>query len=386
MAYATDNNPQVTQALLALSVSSNIATISLPDGELFKLTKGYAIDSMSLGGLVQSAAKGLNLCPEAKLHKLPSETKSGAKRRRLREHQSNSAIWVRSFINQLNQQWPCLSPLQPTGLQMETYVDVASAMDAITPQWRATYENLKFKTYLDDFFVALKKMPLSTFPIPSFFEPRKLEPTSRPPGFMSTCRLFFEPPPAEVPVPPQILSDLIQTTTEHKDSCNLIGVLSLLDSRAKFYFEGDYLAELRSSLSTLQTHINSVATRWKADTLGVLFQWHLELCMIHVEATYKSLSQATCGLSKAHSPASADAAAMIRNIAFEANFWPRISPILFLQQLAKSRWKYLPDAWKNSIVTYGRAITALQQAKRLVQFQENKVDLLKELENMGPKG
>ncbi|KPM34569.1 hypothetical protein AK830_g12007 [Neonectria ditissima] len=56
---------------------------------------------------------------------------------------------------------------------------------------------------------------------------------------------------------------------------------------------------------------------------------------------------------------------MIKDLAFEAKFWPRISLMLFLQQLAKPCWQYLPAAWKSSIVAYGRAISALQQAKRL---------------------
>ncbi|KAF4469857.1 hypothetical protein FALBO_3237 [Fusarium albosuccineum] len=75
-----------------------------------------------------------------------------------------------------------------------------------------------------------------------------------------------------------------------------------------------------------------------------------------------------------------------RYLLLHAGLLPRISPQLFLQQLRPTQWSGLSDPWRKAIVKYGVAITALQQAKRLIRFQKSHVDLLRELENTGHQG
>ncbi|KAH7019555.1 hypothetical protein EDB80DRAFT_632634 [Ilyonectria destructans] len=358
MSYATDHVPQVTQALLALSFSSSVSAVSLPSGHSFDLLRGYQAQSEELSGPIRQASNSFQQSPEAALPRLSYESEKSAKSRRKRQHKAKKKSEVQRFCDQLMQQWPCSTPQQPTGSQMGIYINGVAAMKKIRPMWSTWHGNLLFKEYIEKFVDALKTIPIDTLAIPSFPSRATLPPITRLPGFVSINILFNNPAPSTTPVLHHLPSTLIEISTARTGSHKLLDVLDLLDLSAKFDNERQYLAELRSSLSQLRDAptLGQVANR---DTL---FQWYLEQCEIHAKSVYQSLSQAI------------------------AKLWPRVSPILFLQQLTNSRWCHLSGEWKDSIVAYGEAIAALQQAKRLVQFQHHEVDLLKELENLGPRG
>lgn len=383
MSYATEHVPQVTQALLALSFSSSTAAVSLPIGLSFDLLQGYQAQSKELSGLIREAAKPLHQCPEASLPRSHFESVKAAKARRKGKHTCKKKIEIQRFCDQLMQQWPSPTPRKPTGSQLDVYIDGVAAMNRIRPLWSSWHQNLLFKEYIEKFVGALKAIPTGTLSIPSFSVLATLLPITRRPGFVSINNLFANPPPSNVPVLHQLPGTLILNSTTCTDSHKLLDVLGLLDLAAKFDNEHQYLAELRSSLSQLR---DAPTLRQVADR-DTIFQRYLERCEIHAKSVYHSLLQATSAISgePKQSPASSNPKAVIREIVFQAKCWPRISPILFLQQLTNSRWNHLSGAWKDSILAYGEAITALQQAKRLVQFQHNEVDLLKELQNLGPR-
>ena len=62
---------------------------------------------------------------------------------------------------------------------------------------------------------------------------------------------------------------------------------------------------------------------------------------------------------------------------------PRVSPILFLEQLNRNRWHLLTPAWKACVISYGVAITELQRAHRLHKLAANAMDLSNELAHIG---
>ncbi|KAL3491513.1 hypothetical protein BJX62DRAFT_237111 [Aspergillus germanicus] len=62
---------------------------------------------------------------------------------------------------------------------------------------------------------------------------------------------------------------------------------------------------------------------------------------------------------------------------------PRVSSELILQQMTRTRWKQLSQRWKVCFIAYGRSITALQRAKRLLSFLNHPENLVRELQNPG---
>ncbi|PFH56337.1 hypothetical protein XA68_16704 [Ophiocordyceps unilateralis] len=68
-----------------------------------------------------------------------------------------------------------------------------------------------------------------------------------------------------------------------------------------------------------------------------------------------------------------------------AGCYPRVCPTLFLKQLRNVAFARLTGPWKDAVITYGVAITLVQQARRLVQLG-NEVDLARELDNTGRQG
>jgi len=62
-----------------------------------------------------------------------------------------------------------------------------------------------------------------------------------------------------------------------------------------------------------------------------------------------------------------------------------VSPTFFLQQLDHLRWPALSQCWRNAIIQYGLALTALHRAERLVGISHSgsDVDLISEIRNTG---
>lgn len=64
---------------------------------------------------------------------------------------------------------------------------------------------------------------------------------------------------------------------------------------------------------------------------------------------------------------------------------PKITPKLFIFQLAAHRWELLPDAWKRMIVCYGLSLHDHQRAERLLVLAspERQNELISEVGNPG---
>lgn len=74
-----------------------------------------------------------------------------------------------------------------------------------------------------------------------------------------------------------------------------------------------------------------------------------------------------------------------RETSYSTCQWPRLSPVLLLQQLSHSCWSDLPESWKQAIVGYGVAVVALQKAERLVELvrESDRDGIMQELRNVG---
>ncbi|KAJ0129649.1 Uncharacterized protein HZ326_27261 [Fusarium oxysporum f. sp. albedinis] len=252
-------------------------------------------------------------------------------------------------------------------------------MGSVMKEWIEWYSNRQFAAYLSKLVKGLGEVPVDGI----ITEPPSASPdfqlTSRSPGFVSIDDLFHHVPPSPTLVSDSLLEGLHRATwTNPGATARLPAVLVFLDRKAKLYYEHHYLPELRQSLASLKGHAGHELNRDRVSMCADLFQKHLKQCKGRVESIYRSLLDAV-------NQDLEDLPGAIQRIVEDTGFRPRISPIFFLQQLRSSRWPQLPSAWQDAIIEYGQVITALQQAKRLIQFQNDHVDLLRELESTGHK-
>ncbi|RTE68210.1 hypothetical protein BHE90_017413, partial [Fusarium euwallaceae] len=168
-------------------------------------------------------------------------------------------------------------------------------------------------------------------------------------------------------------------STSSGEITKLIPLLDFLDEKAELGFERRYLGELRQSLDSLKDHMSWGLAQDHASALPMVFQEHLVQCETNVKSVYEALSNAVNQIQQ-------NIPVAIQQAIQNTRYRPRICPMFFLEQLKTSRWSALSKSWQDAIAQYGLAITALQQAKRLVSFCKDQTDLVRELENSGHEG
>lgn len=381
IAYSTEHDEQVTQALLLMATSPVVAAAPLPPSDSHDLSKGYTLQSDVLeAAAVNNSAKVKQTDPKSQARAARSERKVGDQLKREYGKDKKRAIHI--FRDGLGRQWPCQAPKQPNDYHMEAYIDVPRAMRSVLPTWRTWWANKNFKEYLEVFVDTLKRVPVETVTVHDHAV------TSVPPinhrlkEPKSAIDPFRRVAPHIDPILVPTLEDLVgNARTEGKESEKLTRVLDTLESKASHEYERHYLNDMRQSLSRLKHY--SVSSFVQDDANVALFQQHLTLCENRYVLIYNSLSEAIQPSSKSDPSSPED---IVNAVLFETGYLRKVSRIFFLQQLRNSNWSKLSMAWKEAIVEHGLAITALQRARRLIRVHKTPVDLLRELENSGHRG
>ncbi|KAJ9413498.1 hypothetical protein QL093DRAFT_2594586 [Fusarium oxysporum] len=356
---------------------SIISTIPLPPDGQYDLSLGYNMKATELESIARIAAFRYEQTPAARLEPRLGESWQQTWNRRHREYQCETNKAAELFREELARQWPCSRPRASSDGRVTAYINVPKAMASVVKEWTKWYSNRQFAAYLAKLAKGLGEVPVDGIitDLPSAFP--DFQPTSRPPGFVSIDDLFHHVPPSPTLVPDSLLDGLHQATwTNPGATARLPAVLDFLDREAKLDYEHHYLRELRQSLASLKGHAGHELNMDRVPMCADLFQKHLKRCKGRVKSIYGSLLDAV-------NQDLEDLPEAIQHIVKDTGFRPRISPIFFLQQLRSSRWSQLPSAWQDAIIEYGQVITALQQAKRLIRFQNEPVDLLRELESSG---
>jgi hypothetical protein len=173
---------------------------------------------------------------------------------------------------------------------------------------------------------------------------------------------------------------LSSTTTPNRTTPRLAGLIERLDSQADSKYEKDYVSDLRNSLISLQKWEKEYDLNVPAVDAKAVLSDHLDCCRSHVQKLYEAMVSSIVNPTYSKGLASPQMNyAMIAGV----KQMPRLSPILFLQQLTRSRWQRLTSAWKRCIIQYGLALTELHRAERLVALSGNHTDLVRELQNLG---
>lgn len=379
VAYSADNDEQVTQALLAMALSPSVAAAPLPPSDSHDLSKGYVLQPSTIDAAATPHIIKFKMAPEVKSRARTGRGNEKTADQLKRDYGKDKTQAINIFRDRLARQWPCQVPKQPSDYHMEAFINVPRAMKSILQPWRAWWANKNFKEYLEGFVAALKEIPVETVTI------EKQSMTPMIPNRHQTQRVLFargvfchEAPDINTFSISTLQSLVQKAEAEPEENEKLTRVVDFLESKASLQYEHRYLKELRQSLSSLEDYSgNNLA---QDDARAALLRQHLAQCETRYESIYNSLIRAAQPFSKSETSSPED---VVDAILSEANFQPRISPVFFLRQLKNSSCSKLPGAWKDAIIKYGLAVTALQKAKRLIQFQNDPIDLLRELENCG---
>ncbi|KAF4983724.1 hypothetical protein FZEAL_940 [Fusarium zealandicum] len=387
MSYSNENDSQVTQALLMLALSQSVAAAPLPDGISHDLLKGYSVKEDVIETAANDASVWFHSSAEANLEPFLHESRRATENRRQQQYESQKRRAVIAFRAHLVSQWPCQAPSPTQEASVVTYIKVSQAVNSVLPNWQVWYENLQFLNYLKAFVSRLKEIYVEIVNVDPPYAQPAIEPRISLQGFVSIDNLFRQLPPSQTPAQPFKSDALLQKANRNEDTNGkMTDLLDSLDSKAKLDYEHRYLEELRHSLSSLWDHAGHEVDRSHISSHSALFQENLKRCEKRVKSIYNSLSDAVHRSLKSGPQTLTGISDGIDSILTDARFLPRISPVFFLQKLRRSQWSHLSDPWKDAIIDYGTAIAALQQAKRFIRFQNDHVDLLRELENSGHRG
>ncbi|KAL4895588.1 hypothetical protein BDV59DRAFT_211254 [Aspergillus ambiguus] len=271
---------------------------------------------------------------------------------RLRQRKRAEAL--DHFISELKSQWPTSTPSIPTPMESPKFEDYFNTVNAMN--------NVQFKSYLSAIACVLSHEPIEQVTMPSCSWPCL---TQIPSG-----RRLGLPPQLQME-PPQ-LNGLLNTNPGNAEPApRLLALVSALESQAGSDYERNYVEQLRGSMKSLQ--------EIKALTCITPSDKELENIVYNSIVSRMTFSCAAGNDMQNQSLVYRE----VLNTLTSINVCPRLSPELLLQQLTRKRWSELSDAWKRCIIAYGRSVTALQRARKLLNLISHHEDLVVEIQNPG---
>ncbi|EKJ69179.1 hypothetical protein FPSE_10644 [Fusarium pseudograminearum CS3096] len=380
MTYSSEYDQQVTQALLSIALSSSVSAVPLPSQNLYELVKGYEVSKARLDDDARSAAISFDETPASHLIRRLYEKDHQLMNRRSQEYRNKTNHAVELFKSELSLQWPCENPRAPSDTNVTSYINTREAMRSVVGVWRNWYDNREFRGYLARLIEKIKELPVKRDVTNGYFIQPSIQPTKQPLGSISVDDLFHHNQGPTTLTQTSLIKDLLKGRPISSGAITKLNpLLDFLDDKAKLVFERRYMGELRKSLASLKDHMSWGLAQDHASELLIVFQEHLVQCETNVKSIYEALLEAVNEIQQGVPVAIQQAFQDIR-------CRPRVCTAFFLEQLKTSQWSKLPKSWQNAIAQYGLAITALQQAKRLVLFSKDEADLIRELENSGHQG
>lgn len=371
--YSQTANQEFIRTLLAFATVPELRTLQPPQSELFKLSNGFEPDRKRLEEAAMNSARPFSSCPESELAKLAEETYAQAGERRNGEYQRALEKCVNAFVEALVDQWPTGNLCKPTKIDVSTYISIEEAFEDARTWFQSWYRNFKFKEYISQAQVILDNLMVENHNLVeySFSEPPYGYSHER--AFVSLEDIMAKPPPRLSPAPFEDFGawTVQEQSGDHVGHNTLEVFLTDLLSSSTMGFEQRYAQDLLQSLESLRS-IAETKLSESSKGLKPLLQFHLTHCIDHVGSVHRTIcASLQTELTVGH------------RLACNLKMWPRLSPTSLLQHLAVGKVSRLRDEWKDSLITYGLAISTLQRAQRLVLCAGNDLELLNELKNPG---
>ena len=375
MAFSDKAEMEVIEVFSAFYNVPGLATQNaLPPYPSYRLSNGIKPNSPELYTLVRSFAKSFHSCPEASLPRHYNETVQKYKNRKSREFQSNQNQAIRLFVTRVESSWPCEIPSRPVETTINTYLEADRAYEKVNLRFMSWFHNLVFHNYLSSLVRDLHTRPVVSIHIDRYLLPICYKPVrqDRVP-FVTTQEIFAgHAPTLPLNAPPDIKLLVQHEVRRTPIEFRLQTLLNTLETHAQTSYEINYVKDLHESLACLGRDTNEMTIESSRNDIFQSLLANLD----HWQAYVHDLNSAIYVLfgGERQTP---------RSLAYAILQAPRVSPILFLQQLTRKRWEALTYAWRACLIGYGSALIQFQRAERLVRLVGNDVDLINELANPG---
>lgn len=316
--------------------------------------EGKSCSRKSLKNIVERYALPINMCPESALIRLESEDLQVYSARREYLWQAAQRLEIENLVGALDYQWPCPSPTTPTVAGFSSYISVFEAMKAVKVRFQTWYSNHLLQEYLESTVYTLFGLSTRNALPPSL----QYQPASQqvgPAGYLSLGDIFTEAALTKFQRrAPPFLSASVIASVNRPEKAPKLRLQSLLQTLGqtigKSKYEKSYASDLESSLHALlgQNQQRSLSKRFTSE----LFADYRHECEDYATKMYEQI------LASINSHHNSFGERTLQH-------WPRMSPSLLLQHLAHDQRNELPEVWRNRIIDYGIALTALQRAGRL---------------------
>ncbi|KAF3000220.1 hypothetical protein E8E13_007207 [Curvularia kusanoi] len=383
MAYALKADMDLVRAFVGLYRDPQLASCQIPTKSLLDLSRGSVFNYPNVKSAASSNARSYEDSSEAQMPKLEVESEQVHLSRIESLFQSRKDLAVDEFVAHLQRQWPCAQPTAPKSVDINKYLDVASAMKEVRSAFQSWYDNRGFQEYIRTVSDVIERLPAALIPIPRFDE--------KAPGqkiqVASDCRccnlatIFGSGPPviasrSKFPQIPELSSS--PSGPPASSVCNAENQLQAfcrkLDVYAKTPCEQRYVDYLRSSCKSL--HEREEIRHSHAVLIDTGAEESLRLYLSTWEERFEVFNRELEQVLRAGSLRS-DA------VAFSIRMAPRLSPLYWLKQLNLDYYNLLSESWSEVMIAYGLAVTSVQQAQRLVGLLNNPVELDEELQHIG---
>ncbi|SMR57643.1 unnamed protein product [Zymoseptoria tritici ST99CH_3D1] len=375
MAWSSLERPLLQLLGLLLTRGSTIPQAIGPDGPgSLQPCLGDLWNDDEIRMLVNNHKRAMHQCPEGRLARAADQSKTAFSNQRQQKYDSNVSKNAGRFVAAIRLQWRCEIPSAPDIADVSLYFNVADAMVSIKAKFKIWYDNYVFSQYLQKLEDDIAGLTKDTTVVPGTVAMMPAVQTCTRKGYISLDDLFsrFSPLMAQAcPVLPLSKHEAIEDQkfpTSHRLEA-LLQQLKAATNGSKY--ETEYVNDLWSSKVCLET-MGDGPLQYNVTTL-MLSDYH-ESCKTYASSLYEDLSAAVAqmtGRGDYHTGADT------------FQHWPRVCPMLFLEQLNHRHWHKLPKAWKSCIVKYALSLSSLQHADRMLAVADSAVDLAREIQNPG---
>ncbi|EED21984.1 conserved hypothetical protein [Talaromyces stipitatus ATCC 10500] len=373
-----------------LQIPGTFSSHNFPDAPAkssFNLLVGSEVVTEQLRLALEPFVRPIGSCPESRLTQQTHESVYDFWERKQSLYQSNCTVAVQAAMDALCSQWPCETPTIPpshSDIEILQYVNVQTANTRVREIFNHWYSNFLLRSFLKDVCNILKCVPVAHTAVPSIPEIKAERIPQRKLGYVPVDSVFEATEMQTVGSLSSPLSNLplIPRADEGKPLQLLHKLIHNMSAGCASEYERLYLKRLQESLVSLQDKSFKWNIEVEESEQEQLLRDNLDFCRKRVGDVYR-IMVACVSPSIVTRPTHLSQDSHAHAVAFAAGQWPRIAPILFLEQLARQKWCRLSNDWKDCIVSYGVALTQLHRAARLCGLAGRKDDLIKQLQNHG---
>jgi hypothetical protein len=352
MAFAEGADMEMLQVFAMFCKCPDLLQSRPPSAAKFDIAEGNTCTYALLEEVIYRCALEFESFPRSATPQMAGETYNIWQARRKNILMAARRDEVRRLVRALLGQWPCSDPAAPSDIDEYSRLQPKSAMKAAQAKFLLWYNNKLLQEYLDSIVFSLSS--LTTRAVQGSImtyepAPQQLSPV----GHCSLREIFAESLPKDIKTRPRLFPSGPNLTTvkQSEETFQPLEVLlQTLDQTAESRYEKSCASELRSSTEALRSldqeqFISDIPTTKQLEE-------YRRQCEAYATTMYQGILASING----HPNSSTERA---------LQHWPRLSPSLLLQQLAHDQRDELLEVWRNRIIEYGIALTALQRAGRL---------------------